>query len=215
MDGVRPNGSRTSRLLSRIVLVGALGSGGCGGTVREQPPDDVTPATGGASTGGAPSNTGGAPLSTGGIVGIGGTLGCTPGPSGGAFGAGGSDGWGGLGGSPITADACAEWDDYVCADDSGEHCACDPSQPDYQEDCAPGTYLVSHFPSLRMCMPAVCSPQECEFSAQYRTLYDAETETDVHVCDTQAPLVEGDCINSFLVCSTYDPPTDCRCFIVD
>ncbi len=204
-----------SRLFHTIIVVGAFGAVACGGTVTETSPDGEQPATGGTTggaggtggwaTGGTAVGTGGQPQNTGGGIvlptgGTGGTF-CDAG-TGGVFGVGGA--------SP---DSCLEGDDFVCSDDTARYCWCDPSQPDVQSDCAPSTYLHWHYPLARNCLPAVGGPDECAYPAQYQALWVDETASLVYVCDPGAPLSECDCDPGTFTCQSYDPPTNCQCYV--
>jgi hypothetical protein len=206
-----PRSSGASRLFHTIVVLGAFGTG-CGGSAAQgvdEGDPEATDTGGKAGTGGAVSvggtvGVGGSASSTGGIVGVGGAN------TGGTPSVGGANG-GKNGGSETvqSPDECLEWDDWRCVDETTLYCVCDPSQPDEQADCDAGRYLVFEMPYERICVPPAAGPEDCSYPAQYAPSPYGEA----YVCNPYAPLREEDCTNGGFSCLSYDPPTQCHCYV--
>ncbi len=209
-----------ARLFHTIVVLGAFGTG-CGGSVAQDVDDGGphatntggTAATGGTvSAGGTVAVGGGQPGSGGTAPGTGGVLGSGAANTGGIANTGGTRATGGTNGGGETVqspDECLEWDDYRCVDESTLYCVCDPSQPDEPTDCDPGRYLIFEMPYERICVPPAAGPEDCAYPAQYNW----STYGEAYVCNPYAPLREEDCGSAYFSCLSYDPPTQCQCYV--
>lgn len=194
MNPSNPKDTGTGRLFFTIVVVGTLGPG-CGGKLvgQEGVADRGTPGSGGGDKGGS----GGSPLGGLNVGGLGAASGGSPGnltalPDGGTVG----------------PESCKDPADYRCTTRLETQCWCDPNQPKTDQDCAPNGTLRCEYPLGCACTTPAYSAADCPNPAQFQPAPNGSGE-----CDPFAPTSAADCMGSRFTCTSYDPPTDCRCFV--